>query len=231
MIGDRIKALREKLKLTQEQLSQNIGINVNTIASYERNIREPKLDTVVKFCNYFNVPSDYLLGLVDNIKRENVDVSQKYGLTDRALECLEIIAKAAVKASTYADVLRTINILLEQHFDSITEFHSNTGVLVFDCFADSFAAHSSGESVLDCICQFLSASDESACYIVEADGTLTPMSEYVYERDCNKSQINRETIKNVRLLCVQKAVDELKKQIDKSKMGGSLHGEHHAEDE
>lgn len=63
MIGDRIKELREARLLTQAQMAEKTGININTLASYERNIREPRIEVITQLCNFFEVSSDYLLGL------------------------------------------------------------------------------------------------------------------------------------------------------------------------
>ena len=63
MIGDRIKELRKAHMLTQAQMAEQTGINVNTLASYERNIREPNIEVISLLCGYFKVSSDYLLGL------------------------------------------------------------------------------------------------------------------------------------------------------------------------
>lgn len=63
MIGDRIKELREARMLTQAQMSEQTGININTLASYERNIREPRIDVITKLCNFFGVSADYLIDL------------------------------------------------------------------------------------------------------------------------------------------------------------------------
>lgn len=63
MIGDRIKDLRLAQNLTQGQLSSDIGININTLASYERNLREPKAETMIQLAEYFKVSTDYLFGI------------------------------------------------------------------------------------------------------------------------------------------------------------------------
>lgn len=63
MIGDKIKELREARLLTQAQMAEKTGININTLASYERNIREPRIEVITQLCSFFEVSSDYLLGL------------------------------------------------------------------------------------------------------------------------------------------------------------------------
>lgn len=46
--GERIKAARKKAGLTQAQLGEKLGISYQTIAQWENNLRNPKLDTISK---------------------------------------------------------------------------------------------------------------------------------------------------------------------------------------
>jgi transcriptional regulator with XRE-family HTH domain len=62
LIGYKIKQLREAAGLTQSELSEKTGINVNTLATYERETREPNIDKICLFAEFFNVSTDYLLG-------------------------------------------------------------------------------------------------------------------------------------------------------------------------
>ena len=45
-IGDRIKLLRNSLKLTQSEFGEKLGIARNTIASYEIGRRDPMEQTI-----------------------------------------------------------------------------------------------------------------------------------------------------------------------------------------
>ncbi len=72
MIGKRLRDLREDADLTQEQLSKILNINKHSISSYERNKSEPPDIIKIKIVKYFNISSDYLLGIVD----EPVPVSE-----------------------------------------------------------------------------------------------------------------------------------------------------------
>ncbi|MCY9664510.1 helix-turn-helix domain-containing protein [Paenibacillus alginolyticus] len=63
--GDRIALLREKRGLTQEELSNKIGISRAALSHYETNRREPDYETINKIANFFNVTVDYLLGRTD----------------------------------------------------------------------------------------------------------------------------------------------------------------------
>lgn len=91
MIGDSIKKLREKRGLTQEQIAADpdFGINANTLASYERNGREPRIDTIVKIAKYFGVSADYLIGLSDYETPENAIIARQIPLSNTAIDFLK----------------------------------------------------------------------------------------------------------------------------------------------
>lgn len=64
LIGDRIKILRLKQKLTQEELAKQLGVNnKSSIANYEAGYSTPKDDIKIKMCELFNCSMDYLMGL------------------------------------------------------------------------------------------------------------------------------------------------------------------------
>ncbi|WP_274364323.1 helix-turn-helix domain-containing protein [Paenibacillus thermotolerans] len=60
--GERISALREKLKLTQGELAKQLDITRASLSHYENNRRVPDYDTLRKFADFFNVSVDYLVG-------------------------------------------------------------------------------------------------------------------------------------------------------------------------
>lgn len=64
-IGDRIVSLRKAAGLERGQLAEQIEIEYQTLAKYETNLRTPGPETVNKFARFFNVTTDYLLGLSD----------------------------------------------------------------------------------------------------------------------------------------------------------------------
>ncbi|MBL1059482.1 helix-turn-helix transcriptional regulator [Lactobacillus sp. A27] len=59
---NRIKELRLKAGLKQEQLAVEVKITQQTISQYETGQRNPKLETWQKLADYFNVPVAYLKG-------------------------------------------------------------------------------------------------------------------------------------------------------------------------
>lgn len=61
----RLKQLRQKKKLTQGELANILGLKPTTISNYESNRNEPSFDKLIALADYFDVSSDYLLGISD----------------------------------------------------------------------------------------------------------------------------------------------------------------------
>ena len=60
-----LKELRLENNISQKKLSVNIGISESHYQSYEYGKTKPNIDNLIKFCLYFTVSADYLLGLSD----------------------------------------------------------------------------------------------------------------------------------------------------------------------
>ena len=60
-IGARIKAARERVHLTEEQLAEIIDISPTHMSVIERGVKTPKLDTFVRIANALGVSTDALL--------------------------------------------------------------------------------------------------------------------------------------------------------------------------
>lgn len=83
--GNRLKTLRIKKKLTQQQLADLLGLTKSVISAYENGLRYPAYDVLIKIARIFKVSTDFLLGV--EIKRE-IDTS---GLTDEQVEALIVL--------------------------------------------------------------------------------------------------------------------------------------------
>lgn len=65
----RIKQLRENRGLIQEILASELGIIQQMLSKYERDVLCIKVDVLKRIAEYFNVTTDYLLG-VSEVKRD-----------------------------------------------------------------------------------------------------------------------------------------------------------------
>ena len=62
----RLKELRTKSGYKQEEICSLLGMKIGTYRNYEQGIREMNGETLIRFANYFNVSTDYILGRSDD---------------------------------------------------------------------------------------------------------------------------------------------------------------------
>ena len=61
-IGKRIKGLRQKAGINQNQLAEVIGVsNKSSVSNYERGTASPTLDQIVEMACAFHTTTDYIL--------------------------------------------------------------------------------------------------------------------------------------------------------------------------
>ena len=63
MLGNRLKSVREENKYTQEQIAKYLGVNQNTISSWENNRTQPKLRHINALCSLYGCTSEHLTGV------------------------------------------------------------------------------------------------------------------------------------------------------------------------
>lgn len=63
--GIRIKALRKKNKLTQNQLARLLHMSRSTVLKYETGRQIPPVDRICDIADIFDVSTDYLYGVSD----------------------------------------------------------------------------------------------------------------------------------------------------------------------
>ena len=73
IFGERLKKLRVNRSMTQDELGLIFSpeLSQSTIGTYERGMRQPSLENLVVISKYFNVSTDYLLGISDEEKTIN----------------------------------------------------------------------------------------------------------------------------------------------------------------
>ena len=72
IMGDRVKDLRKKKRLTQEQFAEKIGVSVQYVSEIERGISMPSMQVFVKILEVLDASADYLL-------RDMVSTGNLYG--------------------------------------------------------------------------------------------------------------------------------------------------------
>ena len=59
----RLKDLREDLDLKQKEIAEYLHIKQNTYSQYENGQRQIPIDVLIKLAKYYNVSTDYILGI------------------------------------------------------------------------------------------------------------------------------------------------------------------------
>lgn len=77
--------------VTQKELSDNVGVSRQVISQYCLGNTSPNVETLINIAEFFNVSSDYLIGLsvVASTDIDDKAISEKTGLTDAAIKTLK----------------------------------------------------------------------------------------------------------------------------------------------
>ena len=87
-INERITDLRTMSGLSQKELAEKADVPASTLSRIEQGkIANVNNDILIKLANFFNVSTDYLLGLTNVKFKKNVELSE-LGLTNKALFAL-----------------------------------------------------------------------------------------------------------------------------------------------
>ena len=77
-----LKTERIKKGLSQMALAKILGISQQTIGSWETGRTSPDLETLVKIAKFFNVSTDYLLGISDSFDKKNTEELECFSSDD-----------------------------------------------------------------------------------------------------------------------------------------------------
>ena len=83
MISDKIKKLRDSYNINQVELAKELGVTKQCVSNWENDNILPSIEMLIKLSKYFNVSTDYLLGLSSKLTI-NVD-----GLTENEIAHLK----------------------------------------------------------------------------------------------------------------------------------------------
>lgn len=72
---DRLKQLRLKNKLTQQDIANHFQTSPQSYAQWEKGLRKPSAENLQKLADFFNVSTDYLLGQTDIPNSPDIDTA------------------------------------------------------------------------------------------------------------------------------------------------------------
>lgn len=83
-IGNTIKLLRMDKNISQRDLAKKLDMPISTLGNYEKNFREPKLETLKKISGFFNMNLSEFLALVDSLDKLNNSEQDEFTISKTA---------------------------------------------------------------------------------------------------------------------------------------------------
>ena len=65
-VAERLRRLRESVKLSQMKMAEVVGVKQSSLNRYELNQASPTFETLLRYADYFDVSLDYIFGRTDN---------------------------------------------------------------------------------------------------------------------------------------------------------------------
>lgn len=87
---DRLKTLIEQNKKPLREIAKELDVSFSVLSDWKNGKKTPRADSIVRLARYFEVSSDFLLGLTDarSIKSDVRATSEFTGLSEKSLESL-----------------------------------------------------------------------------------------------------------------------------------------------
>lgn len=76
-LGERLRTLRESVKLSQIKMAELLGVKQSSINRYEQGLSAPSLETLLQYADYFDVSMDYLFARTDKPQGKLYDYRPK----------------------------------------------------------------------------------------------------------------------------------------------------------
>ncbi len=123
--GKRLRHVRKQKRVKQRILAEELNIAISTLSQYENDKRHPNFDLLVRIANYFDVTTDFLLGLNEEDTTTNItknidliDLNLNGKLTLSYNELLHKITKNLLVISENNDIKSLA--ILHELYDSIS---------------------------------------------------------------------------------------------------------------
>ena len=92
MLNEQIRELRNIRGISQIQLANKLGVTKQSVSNWENDNILPSIEMLVKIANFFEVSTDYLLGLD---KKRTLDVEN---LTEIQISHIQLIVDDLINA-------------------------------------------------------------------------------------------------------------------------------------
>ena len=126
-LGDRLKAARRKRGLSQTAAADAVGIGNKSLSRYERGDSEPSPETIQKLCRFYDVSTEYVLGLTDVMGTSADSASRSgdsetiVGMTDHKASAKRLLDFIGTSPSRYHAIANITRRLSNEGFTELKE--------------------------------------------------------------------------------------------------------------
>ena len=203
---ERLRRLIDETGLARQAIADEMGCDVSTVTKHYNGTRNLTIDFIAMYARYFNVSSDYLLGLseVRTVSPDTAMICRVTGLDDKAVQTLSEINEPT-SFESHKEIIKTLNYL-------IGELNYREQENGFSC---------NGQSVLLRLSEYLMNRGEEAQVVhVLSNGMIfddIAKAEKVIPHGGNisiKTMLAHEILDNYMLSALTDAVRNAKKQLE-----------------
>ena len=110
---ERLRTLIDETELPRQAIADEMGCDVSTVTKHYNGTRNLTIDFIAMYARYFNVSSDYLLGLseVRTVSPDTAMICRVTGLDDKAVQTLSAI-NDPTNFESPKEIIGTLNYIL-----------------------------------------------------------------------------------------------------------------------
>ena len=100
-------------------VANDLNISYSSLSKYERGDQQPSYETLIRIANYFNVTTDYLMGITNSKSLENRNICDQLNLSDEAIQKLKQLPLVVDKYNgiSLSDILNFI--IIQPEFEHL----------------------------------------------------------------------------------------------------------------
>ena len=85
-VAERLRFLRESVRLSQVKMAEIVGVKQSSLNRYELNQTSPTFETLTRYADYFDVSMDYIFGRTDNPQGKLYEYKPKIQQSDPQMQ-------------------------------------------------------------------------------------------------------------------------------------------------
>ncbi|MDL2232362.1 helix-turn-helix transcriptional regulator [Ruminococcaceae bacterium OttesenSCG-928-L11] len=114
----RLRQLMDEAGVNQQELADFVGVKRQTVAQWKDGKSTPDIYFFRRIAAFFRVPYEYLYGDTESRVAENLDLAERFGLSDKAIANLTAVAEYAgeQEKDEYISLRQVLSYILEDEW-------------------------------------------------------------------------------------------------------------------